>query len=515
MKRNLVLLLTCLFGLSAFAQEDPVLMRINGKDITRSEFEYIYNKNNSLNELEAKSLNEYVDLFINFKLKVAAAEAAGIDTTRAFREELNGYRRQLAKSYLTDEEADEAYARQFYDKMKADSRAGHVQVMHIFKYLPQTSPKSLVSETEARMDSLYQVLSANPDADFASYVSQFSDDKNPFWVGFLQTPEEFEDVVFSMKSGEISKPFFTPQGMHIVKVLDRKELAPFAEIKEEISRRLARKFGIDKGTEALVEKLKGEYNYHPNNEALQELQAKGETEKPLFTLDNHTYTGADFKRFAASYPRSLKMQLEAFTVKSVLDYENSRLEEKYPAFRLLMQEYKEGMLLFEISNREVWERAVADEAGQAAYFTSHKSDYNYKEPRYKGVVVHCADKKMAKEIKKLIKKLPEKVWADTIAKTYNDSVAEIVKVEEGLFAKGDNKYVDKLVFKTGSFEPLESYPFTTVFGEKRKGPDSYTEVRGPLAADYQNFLESLWVKRLRDESKVEINQEVLKTVNNH
>lgn len=142
MKRNLVLLLTCLFGLSAFAQEDPVLMRINGKDITRSEFEYIYNKNNSLNELEAKSLNEYVDLFINFKLKVAAAEAAGIDTTRAFREELNGYRRQLAKSYLTDEEADEAYARQFYDKMKADSRAGHVQVMHIFKYLPQTSPKS-------------------------------------------------------------------------------------------------------------------------------------------------------------------------------------------------------------------------------------------------------------------------------------------------------------------------------------------------------------------------------------
>ena len=238
-------------------------------------------------------------------------------------------------------------------------------------------------------------------------------------------------------------------------------------------------------------------------------------ENPLFTLDNHTYTGADFKRFAASYPRSLKMQLEAFTVKSVLDYENSRLEEKYPAFRLLMQEYKEGMLLFEISNREVWERAVADEAGQAAYFTSHKSDYNYKEPRYKGVVVHCADKKMAKEIKKLIKKLPEKVWADTIAKTYNDSVAEIVKVEEGLFAKGDNKYVDKLVFKTGSFEPLESYPFTAVFGEKRKGPDSYTEVRGPLAADYQNFLESLWVKRLRDESKVEINQEVLKTVNNH
>ncbi|WP_455584765.1 peptidylprolyl isomerase [Bacteroides sp.] len=515
MRKNLVLLLTCLLGLSAFAQEDPVLMRINGKDITRSEFEYIYNKNNSLNELEAKTLDEYVDLFVNFKLKVAAAEAAGIDTTRAFRDELAGYRRQLAKSYLTDEEAEEAYAHQFYDKMKAESRAGHVQVMHIFKYLPQNVSKTHLNETEARMDSIYRVLSANPDADFATYVEKFSDDKNPFWVGFLQTPEEFEDVVFSMKSGEISKPFFSPQGMHIVKVLDRKELAPFAEVKDEISRRLTRKFGVDKGTEALVEKLKKEYDYQPNDEAVKELQAKGETDKDIFTLAGNAYTGADFKRFAASYPRSLKMQMDAFVIKSVLDYENGRLEEKYPAFRLLMQEYKEGMLLFEISNREVWERAVADEAGQTAYFDSHKSDYNYKEPRYKGIVVHCADKKMAKQIKKLIKKLPEKVWADTIAKTFNDSVEVVVKVEEGLFAKGDNKYVDKLVFKTGSFEPLESYPFTTVFGEKRKGPDSYLEVRGPLAADYQNFLESLWVKRLRDESKVEINQEVLKTVNNH
>lgn len=181
--------------------------------------------------MEAKSLNEYVDLFINFKLKVAAAEAAGIDTTRAFREELNGYRRQLAKSYLTDEEADEAYARQFYDKMKADSRAGHVQVMHIFKYLPQTSPKSLVSETEARMDSLYQVLSANPDADFASYVSSSLMIKiRSGWV-FFKRRKSFEDVVFSMKSGEISKPFFTPQGMHIVKVLGPERIGSFCRNK--------------------------------------------------------------------------------------------------------------------------------------------------------------------------------------------------------------------------------------------------------------------------------------------
>ncbi|MGG6546885.1 UNVERIFIED_CONTAM: peptidylprolyl isomerase, partial [Prevotella sp. 15_C9] len=94
--------------------------------------------NNALAGIEQKTLSEYVDLFVNFKLKVAAAEAAGLDTTRAFREELEGYRRQLAKAYLTDESVSELAARQVYDKMKANNRAGQIRVSHIFKSLPQT-----------------------------------------------------------------------------------------------------------------------------------------------------------------------------------------------------------------------------------------------------------------------------------------------------------------------------------------------------------------------------------------
>lgn len=206
MKRNIVLFVTCLLGLSAVAQQDPVLMRINGKDITRSEFEYIYNKNNAISEPEPKSLNEYVELFVNFKLKVAAAEAAGIDTTRAFREELAGYRKQLAKSYLTDEQAEEDFARQLYDKMKNNSRAGQVQVTHIFRYLPQTVTKERQHEIEVQMDSISSVLSADPTADFASFVNRFSDDKGSFWVSFLQTPEEFENVVFAMGKGKYPSP---------------------------------------------------------------------------------------------------------------------------------------------------------------------------------------------------------------------------------------------------------------------------------------------------------------------
>ena len=110
-----------------------------------------------------------------------------------------------------------------------------------------------------------------------------------------------------------------PVAMHITKVLDTKELPSFEEIKGEIARRLARKFGVDKGTESMVEKLKKEYNYQVDDEGMKELLSKGETDKTLFTLDNHSYTGLDFKSFATSFPRGLKTQVDAFVLKTVLD----------------------------------------------------------------------------------------------------------------------------------------------------------------------------------------------------
>ena len=177
-RSGLTIILLCL-GLAVFAQQDPVLMRINGEEILRSEFEYIYNKNNALAGIEQKTLSEYVDLFVNFKLKVAAAEAAGLDTTRAFREELEGYRRQLAKAYLTDESVSELAARQVYDKMKANNRAGQIRVSHIFKSLPQTVTSHVLRSVEARMDSLYAALQ-NGQADFDECVRNFSDEKKTF-----------------------------------------------------------------------------------------------------------------------------------------------------------------------------------------------------------------------------------------------------------------------------------------------------------------------------------------------
>lgn len=502
------------FGLAASAQHDPVLMRINGKDIPRSEFERAYQKNNPSANKGRKALNESVDLFVNAKLKVAAAEAAGIDTTRAFREELDDYRRRLVKSYLTDEEAAERAARQSYDKMKSHPRAGQVRVRHIFKYLPQNASSYALREAEARMDSIYVALN-NAGASFDAYVDKFSDQKPPFWVSRLQMPVEFEDVVFDLQAGEISRPFFTPQGIHIVKVLERKDLPSFEELREDILRRQARRHGMDKGTQALVEKLKEEYRYTPDKAGINELTSKGSTTRTLFTLGDKAYTGKDFARFAAAHPEGVRRQLDGFIMKSVLDYENAHLEQKYPDFHLLVQEYRDELLLAEITRREMGERSATDEAGLKAYFEAHRSDYHWEKPRYKGIVLHCTTKRVAKQARKFLKQIPEDEWLDAIRLTFNAGSEPKIQAEQGLFAPGDNAYVDDLVFKGSKATPVLSFPFTAVLGDKQKGPDDYQEVRSQLAIDYQNHLEKHWIAKLRAAGKVEIDQEVLKTVNNH
>ena len=208
--------------------------------------------------------------------------------------------------------------------------------------------------------------------------------------------------------------------------------------------------------------------------------------------------------------------VDKYIDKEVLAYEDSKLEKKYPDFGHLMQEYRDGILLFEISNRQVWDKASKDEEGLDKFFKQNKSNYAWDAPRFRGIILHSSDESVLKEAKKLTKKNPEDEWSNVIRKAFNNDSVTVVKITKGLYAKGDNKYVDKLVFKSGSFEPMKDYPYTATYGKLlKKGPETYKDVRGPVTADYQNYLETAWIKELRDKYSVEIDQEVLKTVNNH
>ena len=503
----------------AWQETDPVLMRVNGKEVRRSEFEYVYNKNRSLPGVEKKSLKEYVELFVDFKLKVSAAEAAGIDTTQAFRQELAEYRRLLLQDYLIDAGAAEEEARSCYDRMATAAQSGKVLVSHIFKYLPQNVLRSKLNRVELQMDSVYRALEKDTTAaTFAACVRRLSDEKKPFWVERLQMPVEFEEVVFRLKPGEISKPFFTPQGIHIVKVLAREDLAPFDEMKPDIMAHQLQALGArSKGVQAFIKKLKQKYHYTRNEKGISELFSKGSTKQVLFTIDGQEYTGEAFARFAAYDVEGIRRQLDSFVNKSLLDYEDKHLKENCAEFRHLMQEFRDGMLCFEISNREVWQKALEDEAGLQAYFQAHASDYHWETPRYRGIVLHCASKRVGKRVRKLLKEIPAEEWSDGIRLVFNAEGKQQVRYEQGVFLMGDNAAVDVLAFKKKKREmPAdESYPFTTIFGKIEKGPGSVEEVQGQVVADYQQYLDAAWVARLRAAGKVEINQEVLKTVNNH
>ena len=522
MFRNCLVIVCMLFSawpLWAWQETDPVLMRINGKEVRRSEFEYVYNKNRFLPGVEKKTLKEYVKLFVDFKLKVAAAEAAGIDTTQAFRQELAEYRRLLLQDYLIDAGAAEEEARSCYDRMATAAQSGRVLVSHVFKYLPQNVLRSELKKVEFQMDSVYRVLEKDTTAaTFAACVRRLSDEKESFWVERLQMPVEFEEVVFRLKPGEISKPFFTPQGIHIVKVLAREDLAPFDEMKPDIMAHQLQALGIrSKGVQAFIKNLKQKYHYTRNEKGISELFSKGSTKQVLFTIDGQEYTGEAFARFAAYDVEGIRRQLDSFVSKSLLDYEDKHLKENCEEFRFLMQEFRDGMLCFEMSNREVWQKALEDEVGLQAYFQVHASDYHWETPRYRGIVLHCASKRVGKRVRKLLKEIPEEEWGDGIRLVFNAEGKQQVRYEQGVFLMGDNVAVDVLAFKKKKREmPAdESYPFTTVFGKIEKGPGSVEEVQRQVVADYQQYLDAAWVARLRAAGKVEINQEVLKTVNNH
>ncbi len=474
MRKNLFLpclMMAC--GLIAFAQPgDPVLMTINNKPVTRSEFEYIYNKNRSVNVGERLSLDDYAKLFVNFKLKVAEAESLGLDTTFSFRDEFAGYRQQVAAGYLTNPEADEAFARQQYDSLRLTGEWNRVKVAHIFKYLPQNAPDETRQRLQITIDSIYNALQNG--ASFEELAKAHSDDKNSAaGGGFLpyisrgQAIPEFENVAFELPLGATSEPFTSYNGFHIVRKYDQTEVE-YDKVRDAILANRSRQGYMSKGQESKANQLRQEYG------------------------------------------------LENMTDQEILEYEDSRLEEKYPDFAHLMNEYRDGILLFEISKDLVWDRAGEDTQGLASFFAAHKNEYNWDEPRFKGMVVHTRDKGTQKKVKQLLKKTPYSQWGDKVQQTFNTKDSIAVRAQIGLFVKGTNPYVDALHFKSAKATPQKDYPYTAVYGKLlKKGPEEFSDVRGQVTADYQTYLEEQWIEQLKNKYQVVINEEVLRTVNQH
>ena len=464
----------CCSSMALAQQTDPVVMTINGQPITRSEFEYSYNKNNAEGVIDKKTVGEYVDLFINYKLKVIAAQAAKMDTARSFKDEFATYRdQQIRPAMITDADVEQR-AREIYREaqQRVDGAGGLVKPAHILFGIRQTDGEDKKNQAKQRADSVYNALLKG--ADFAALARQLSDDRGSAeqggelpWIEKGQTLKEFEDMAFSLRKGELSKPFLSPAGYHIVLLKDKGNFFPYDSLRTSILRFIEQR-GI---REQIIS---------------QKIETLAKAAGPNVTADE------------------------------VLAKKRAEMVAKDPNLKYLIQEYHDGLLLFEISSKEVWAKAQSDERGQADYFKKNKKKYKWEQPRFKGIAYYTKDKKDVKAVRKVVKHLPFDQWTEKLHSTFNNDSILRIKVEKGIFKAGDNSLVDRNVF--GKKVPLKlekDYPYAATYGKKLKAPKDYRDVKAQVVADYQDELEKQWVERLRKQYAVTVNRSVLATVNKH
>jgi peptidyl-prolyl cis-trans isomerase SurA len=474
MKTRLIVASMLLTAAVANAQnnDDPTIMTVNGQSVPRSEFEYSYNKNNSEGVIDKKSVDEYVDLFVNYKLKVQAAKDARLDTLTSFKDEFAMYRdQQIKPSFVTDEGMLREAQKVYNDTKESIGPRGLIMPAHILMHVEQQAPAEEMQKAKVRIDSIYTALKNG--ADFADLAKRFSQDPGSAvnggalpWIGPGQTVKEFEDQAYALQKGEMSQPFQSPYGYHIILMKDRKQLEPFDSLKNDIFAFLERRGGRE----------------HVADRAIKEMA-----------------------------------QEQGISTAQLLEKRAAEMSAKDMDLKYLIQEYHDGLLLYEISNQTVWDKAAKDELGLANYFQKNKKKYGWDEPRYKGIAYHVKDKADVKAVKKSVKGLPFSQWADQLRKTFNNDSIIRIRVEKGIFKKGDNAVIDKMVFKKDTtVTSLQDYPIDAVYGKLlKKGPEEYQDVRALVVADYQEELEKAWVEDLRKRYSVVVNKEVLQTVNKH
>lgn len=456
-------------------QNDPVIMTVNGKDVTRSEFEYHFNKNQDTEgAVEDVPLEQYVDMFVNYKLKVAAAEAARMDTLTSFNEEYRKYRDMQITPSLVDEEYIDSVARSLYQR-SVDALAGRdlLRPAHILLLARQNASTEDRAKARVRIDSIYAALQGG--ADFSELARTLSQDPGSArqggelpWIGPGNTIPEFEEAAYQLQAGEMSPVVETPIGFHIIKMLERKQFEPYDSLRTQIITSLKRQNIEEVSAQAKLQKL---------------IDSTGQTREEIL----------------------LKQLAE--------------LEKTDPSLHWLVREYYEGLLLFEVMKRDVWDVADANTAGHAAWFKAHKKekDYKWEKPHFLGFVYHLTrdDKNLHKQMKAFFKQYGNGDWRTELKNSINKDSIVVSVHGPYVVAQGENAYADEAVFGQPQTRPLKKFPYIGYYGQVLKQPKVYTDVKQQVMDAYKMEQERLYVEQLRKRFPFSVNQDVLKTVNNH
>lgn len=657
MKKVLVLLIALTPAL-LFAQgwKSKTLITLGDNNISAGEFMGVYEKNNVQSDvIDKKSVDEYLDMYVNFKLKVIEAENLKMDTMPKFVKEYNSYREQLAKPYFSSEEANEQLIEEAYERMHWDINAAHILVKcdvnavpadtlkaynrameirkriingenfgdvaedtsddisvsdttvngrfykgnrgelgyftvfdmvypfetgayntkegqislpvrsdfgyhiikvnsktpacgtiraaHIFLAVNDSDPEKTDSVVKAKAYNVYNEIKKDG-SNWEVIVRKYSDDKgsaanegllSPFKVN--QIVPEFITVVKGLQPKEISEPVKTNYGYHIIRLIATSGVKDIEDEHENIKKRVEKDMRAKVSEEVVLNRFKKENKFKEYvkvkdafiatiDSTLKEgnyVMAEGvDTSKVLFKFGKQKYTVADFVEFirenqvkqpfmsAGSYAYKL---YDEYLKRSAFAYEDAHLEEKYPDFKLLVQEYHDGILLFDLMDKEVWKKAEQDTVGLENYYNAHKDEYMWGE-RLKTVYATVNHPENVARVEELVK-----------TDLGMDSIRAILKAEEirGVSVKirywqhGDNVDIDETEWKAGELRVIPSTVDKTtkivrVLEVRDPEPKTLNEAKGLVISAYQQQLEEDWLNELKAKYPVTVNEKTLEKV---
>jgi peptidyl-prolyl cis-trans isomerase SurA len=646
---HLLIVMLLLFPVVVNAQDlnDKVLMTVAGQKVTAGEFIRMYRK--SLEPGKQGKIDDYLQLYITFKMKVADAISEGIDSTSAFRNELNGYRNQLAQNYLTDTDSKEKLLQKTYQRSLTEINAWHILiscpegakpqdtltawnkasdvrerilsgesfeqvargtsddpsvktnggnlgyftvfqmitpfedaaynlrkgtisqpvrtpygyhiikvidkrasrgkilVAHIMKVSPPGMAEKEAKAAEEAINNIYSQLVAG--ASFSELAAKYSDHKESAvrggkldWFGTGELIPELSEVAFSIPdTGKFTKPIRTIYAWHIIKLLDRKTPGTFEETRSLLESRINQSYLNSLSKKSFVDRLKKEYNFRINQTAYKWFVENTDTliinglakykkeDMPSGSIYSFARQYLTTKEFAAYIERRasmivtndpeyfIKQSIEARIADQIIKYEDSILEKKYPDFRHLVTEFHDGILLFEISGKKIWNRVQDDSVGLRSYYEDHKQSFlTRKSMDARIYTLHSPEG--GKKLSAAYRKFSRKTACDSLMlQKFNRNSDSLLVISEGRFFMGDDNNIDNIKWETGAQQVIiDNYP--SIISIKKiyePEPLSFGEVQGEMMTGYQDSLENEWIRQLKEKYTVKIDNLVLDEIRNN
>jgi peptidyl-prolyl cis-trans isomerase SurA len=631
-----------------FAQNKEVLFTIDNHPYYTDEFIRIYNKNLDLVKDDSqKDLDKYLELFLGYKLKVEKANKLGLQNSATYQNELKSYRNQLSKNYINDSKVTNELVQEAYNRMTKEVRASHILILvdegaspedtlkafnkikdiknrlnagedfvkvaqqfsedpsvkenngdlgyfsafrmvypfenaafntnvgevskpfrtrfgyHLVKVLdkrdnrgevtvahimiakPSTPDAQLEAKAKQTIDDIYQKIQQGEG--FESLANQFSEDKSSapkggvlqrFGSGQLSS-EEFENVAFSLQNkNDISKPFQSQFGWHIVKLIDKYPVQSLADMKNELEEKVRKDERSLLITNSLAKKLRAKYPQTKDSKVLASVKKTitddfyaqtweipanlKDYNKTILTINNSKQVSAvAFLNFIYAQQKSkIKTKpisklvdelFEKFIDEQVTTYYNENLENEFPEFKYVMDEYRDGLLLFDLMDKEIWTKAKTDTLGLSNYFNQNIKNYQWKK-RFDVNIFSSTDKDVIAKAKKFLEKGKS---IDYIKEKLNKDGKINIMVKSGLFEEDYDilpqftnlsKGISNIVTK-------DQYHFVVEVKEvKQPEAKKLTDCTGKAINDYQQYLESNWVNELKKEFDIKVNTTVFETV---